>query len=423
MKLFAHQETGIEYLKKHRYVLLADSMGLGKSLQAILAMEATPGKRLVVVPAYLRDTWVAEIERFSTMVPAIVKGFGYDDWSTPDVFICSYEGMKFIPSYLNLTSIVFDESQKIVNPKAKRTNLAHDLIGRQKPRNLYLLSGTPITKDVGQFYAPLVLLSMCPARSNGQHLPGKTSHFDFQKAFSNMGTRRINTPSGPRNITEFTGVRNLLELKRLFQDKYLRRTAEEVLDLPEISSKEIILPEDKSSRELEQAWKDHEANTGTPAHIATCKKESAVSKAKATTSYALDILENGEQVVIFSDHVDPVIKIAKGLSDKGITVGHIIGSVKPEDRAKLVARFQAGLLEALVCTIPAASTGITLTAARHLIFNDLSWSSTDNQQAAARIHRIGQERKSFLHFILRGKIDRQIKRKVIQKATLLKEVL
>jgi SWI/SNF-related matrix-associated actin-dependent regulator 1 of chromatin subfamily A len=264
---------------------------------------------------------------------------------------------------------------------------------------------------------------MCPNKSNGQHLGKKLSHFDFQKAFSNMSTRRINTPSGPRHVTEFTGVRNLPELKQLFQGKYLRRTAEEVLDLPAISSKEVILPEDKSSRELEQAWKDHEANTGEPAHIATCKKESAVSKAKATVSYALDILENGESVVIFSDHIQSVGDIALGLSRAKICVGYITGSVSPEDRAKLVARFQAGLLEALVCTIPAASTGITLTAARHLIFNDLSWSSTENEQASKRIHRISQERKSFIHFMLRGKIDRLIKKRVIQKAVLLKEVL
>ncbi len=420
MKLYPHQVEGIEYLTRHKYVLLADEMGLGKSLQAIRTIENLPGLKLAVVPAYLRETWVAEIEKFSAMRPSIVKSKHFNDWSATDIAIVSYEGMKFIPEWVDIRAIIFDESQKIINPDTKRTNLAHDLIGSKMPEYMIMLSGTPITKSVGQFYAPLTFLSMNPRATNGARLPEDMTYLAFQDAYSNATRKSIPTRRGRRFITEYTGVKNLTELKGYFKGKFLRRTAEEVLDLPEIIGKEVILLPSLGN-ELEKAWQSHENGGGE--HIATARKNSALAKVLDTVSYVEDMVALGEQVVIFSDHVLPVMEISGILNKKGVSAGFITGAVGEGERSELVRQFQAGLFRVLVCTIGSASTGVTLTAARHLVLNDLSWNSTDNDQAMKRIHRIGQDRKSFIHFMLKGKIDQMIKKKVIQKSLLLKELL
>src|SRR5690606_9953622 len=68
--------------------------------------------------------------------------------------------------------------------------------------------------------------------------------------------------------------------------------------------------------------------------------------------------------------------------------------VPTDERAVVVAEFQAGNLDVVLGTTGAAAEGITLTRADTLIFLQRSWSNVANRQAEDRVHRIGQEASS-----------------------------
>lgn len=67
------------------------------------------------------------------------------------------------------------------------------------------------------------------------------------------------------------------------------------------------------------------------------------------------------------------------------------GITKKETRTQLVQEFQDGKARVFVGTIAAAGKTITLTRARHVIFTDLSWNPSKNEQAEDRVWRRTQK--------------------------------
>jgi len=65
--------------------------------------------------------------------------------------------------------------------------------------------------------------------------------------------------------------------------------------------------------------------------------------------------------------------------------------VGTDDRQRIVDAFQAGRLQGVALTIGTGGSGLTLHRAWKAIFLDLDWVPSQNEQAAARLCRIGQE--------------------------------
>jgi len=424
MQLYEHQKSGIKFLKTAKYALLGDECGLGKSLQAILAVKDLPGTKVIVCPAMLRNTWQDELEKFCPEISVeIVKGKNpnYSKIRVNIFTIMSYESISNHPRDLKIAAIIFDESHYLKNLAAKRTQNAHQLIRHHLPQMCVLLSGTPIKNNATEFYSPLRMLSYCPYGTNGEKVTEK-SQYAFSIRFSNPHTRTIYTPNGGTvEVTEFKGIRNKERLKGYLKGKYLRRKASKVLDLPEIVDKEIILGNTKWDKLLTSAYEEAEAGNKSD-HIMKVKIDSALSKVGATINYVTDLVSSDEQVVLFTAHRDPAKELFDGLKGK-LRVEVLTGETDTDLRNLSVKKFQAGELDVLVLTIGACSTGITLTKARHLVYNDISWSYTDMIQSRGRIHRISQNSTCFIHYILNSTIDKWLKRKVMEKAKNLKEIL
>ena len=140
-----------------------------------------------------------------------------------------------------------------------------------------------------------------------------------------------------------------------------------------------------------------------------------MSKVPYTCKIALELLEQGEQVVIFSDHKDPVEAIEKTLRNGGYSTALLTGDLSSDKRDINVTRFQSGNINVIIGTIKAASVGITLTAARQMIFNDSSWVPADMIQAERRIDRISQTRPVTITKVLRGEFDLKLEEKLETK--------
>jgi len=350
----------------------------------------------------LKHNWKAEYLKFTDLKEeeiTIDRGTGKSK-----VIITSYSKLKSAEKFFAWADyVICDEAHYGKNLEAKRTQHLHNFVKKHKPSRLSLLTGTAVKNRVDEFYSLLLLLSYCPSGSNGKKITDKfktqyrfAKHFSFEKVFTIPARgRRV-------EVRKFEGLRNENELKTYFRGKYMRRLTKDVIKLPELLERYVDVKYSYDDSELSNFEKYKGKING---HIMRIKSGSALAKSGFTAEYAKNIHdETGRGVVIFSDHIDPVNAIASKLKK----CGEITGSTKMEERHAIVEAFQNGRLDYVVATIGALSTGVTLTAASDLIFNDMSYIPADNAQASKRIYRIGQENTCRIHKMCGSHVDRMI---------------
>jgi len=416
---YTYQGEGIDFALLHKYVIIGDEMGLGKSLQGIGVSSEVSTKTLVVSPSYLKLNWDAEFQKFCSSKTVFwykKKTDRFKSTGKPEVRIINYEMLQHMEHLFQWAdTVIVDEAHYLKNMEAKRTDCFHFYIEKYKPDYLLLLSGTPIKNNLDEFYSLLVLCSYCPDNSNGKNIRKMYPNiWAFRNHF--MKNRPINIRG--RKINKYYGHKNIDELKTYLKHKYIRRLAKNVLELPDMVSKMVKI-KDIDQPELEEMWEAFES--GRPANFSSAKALSAELKAPYTAKYCADMLEQGIPVIIFSDHIKPCEIISKALSKYGVEI--IQGSTPVEERHRIVKDFQEGRISGVVSTIGAGSTGITLTRAHNMVFNDLSWVPGDNAQARKRIHRIGQEEKCFIHYMIASSIDARIVKSVTTKKKTIGAVL
>ncbi len=399
-KLLDHQVIGVEYAIDHHYSINGDAMGLGKTLQALEVARRTGLSTLIICPAFLKDTWKMEIAKW--------------DMNINVLDIISYGSLKKAEDlFTKADFVICDECHYLKNIEAKRTQHFHNYMSRYKPDRFLGLSGTPIKNRTTEFYSLLAICDDNPHSTSGVKVMDKYKTFwDFAMHFCNMRQFEVRG----RIVTKWEGHRNIEDLKGLLKGKYIRRKASEVLDLPEIVRKDVLLSSKDIDEDLLAAW-----NGKTKAFM-TLKRNSAKVKAKPTAGYVKDLLEQGEgPIIIYSDHVEPVQMMAKEF--KKYKVKTITGGTPMDKRSRAVNSFQAGAVDVLVATIGSLSVGVTLTKSRNIVFNDLPWVVGDIAQAEKRIHRIGQTGSCVIHRMFWGKIDHHIGQELTKKIETLVEVL
>lgn len=124
---------------------------------------------------------------------------------------------------------------------------------------------------------------------------------------------------------------------------------------------------------------------------------------------AMDLIQDTlpRPTVVFCWHRAAVTALCNRLTEAGIECAGITGSTKHSDRADIIKEFQEGhRIKVLVATISTLGEGVTLHASSDVIFVESSWSPTDMEQAADRVHRIGQEHPvTITRIIARDTVD------------------
>jgi SNF2 family DNA or RNA helicase len=115
----------------------------------------------------------------------------------------------------------------------------------------------------------------------------------------------------------------------------------------------------------------------------------------------LELLEErpGEPVVAFGESRQLMVLAAEAARRKGRRVGMVVGGQTQKARTETVDAFQAGDLDLICATTGAGGVGITLTAARTVVFLQRPWSIVDSIQAEDRCHRIGSEQHDSIEVI------------------------
>ena len=455
VEFYPHQIDGIRWLLKKRSFLLADDMGLGKSLQAltIFCADVKEGRGevlLVVCPVSLRDNWADEIEKF-TSLPYTLLGQEINPWNGrvrtlnkdersmqildfavqkgPRVLIMNYE--QVYPHLLELNALnawaaIFDEAHAIKGHDSKRTQACLQL---KAHRNM-MLTGTPVLNQVNELWS--LLHKIAP-----NHFP---NYFAFVNRYCVFG--------GYKNKS-ITGVKNQKQLHAILDEVMLRRLKRDCLDLPEIQTIQIVVGLSHTQRKLYDKLADEYKLEDVDPNVDDALIENALTrflrlkqicgtpaalgfpddslKLDEVTARASEILSNGEKLIVFTQFRDVLASLQSRFTGEGLPVFQIHGDVPKPERLQVVKKWSAYPDPAIIlCMTQVASVGLNMTASRNIFLVDKLFVPGLNDQAISRAHRIGQDTTQpvrVFEFIAKGTIEYRIEQILRTKAHLFKNVI
>lgn len=389
-----YQRETIDYGIKNPYIINALEQGLGKTLCSVLNAWETKSKTLIVCPAYLRLKWKKEINKF---VPnAVVSLFETDKefyhlWDTDFAIISYYFAEKAEILFEWADMVICDEAHQIKTMTSKRSEAIHKFVYENSIKRVNLLTGTPIQNRVHEFYSLIALCQYNPKIEESSFLRKYPTYVDFANRFSFLEEYEIRTGSGRRKVQKWSGFQNIDELQSWLKGIYIRIEADSVLNLPPIVPIEVPVRY-IDNPELLEAFETFSAKGENNSIQSRVKAQAALATAHFTAEYALNLLEQGISVVVYSDHPAAAELIAKKL---GVT--HIDGTTKMHIRQMLADRLQSGESDRIVATIGAFSTGIDLFESQNLILNDPPFVPGDLDQVYSRLRRRGQKHRVFVH--------------------------
>lgn len=398
-----HQIEAFNYGIEHNSILLGDQQGLGKTKESIdiaVARKKEIYKCLIVCGVNsVKYNWQEEIQKHSSEKSTIIDDRTMDqrvqhlnNWYKSN----EYFGIINIESLRNekiqdalyvgikdgfIGAVIVDEIHKAKNGQSQQGKALRILRAPIKMG----LTGTPIMSKAEDLWNILTWLGV-----------EKRNVWQFRNAYCIMG--------GFNNY-KVVAYKNLESLNGLLNTVMLRRTKEEVLDLPpktyiteyvELPRKIQILYNqirDGIVEELEDILENPNPLTCTLRLRQITSGDPNLTEYNPKLDRIKEILEdeiipNGEKAIIFSQWST----IAK---DLGIELQKyqpivITGDVAPDRRQKLVNEFQTNPhCKIAIGTIGAMGTGLTLNKANHVFFMDKAWTSGENEQAEDRAHRIG----------------------------------
>jgi SWI/SNF-related matrix-associated actin-dependent regulator 1 of chromatin subfamily A len=404
------QRAGVAYVLAARRTFLADEQGLGKTVEALAALEADDAfPAIVVCPASLKLNWQRETERWLPHRSlTVVSGTGGVAPSA-DITIINYDIVHAHRARLALRrarALVLDESHYVKNPRARRTRavrrLAEDL-----PRDALrlALTGTPVMNHPEELIAQLRILGRLEEFGSGARFARRFQgagaeeriHWHLRRTCFVRRAKRDVLPQLPakRQVVLPVALDNEAEYRRAEQDviAWLR---EQPLDLRELD------------RKVAAALRAERL-----AQLNVLRRLAVAGKAAAALTWIEDFLASDEPLVVFSGHRSIQQLVIERFPD----ALHLVGSDSLAGREAAVRAFQAGSgPQLLVAATRIGGQGITLTRATNVAFLDLEWTPAMHDQAEDRLHRIGQQDAVTAWYLLAaGTIDETMAELIARK--------
>ena len=442
-------ETVRKVLKQFRgRVLLADEVGLGKTIEASMVLKeyllrGMVESVLVLTPASLVGQWREELEtKFdiacATTHDALLRNDPDAFWRQQRVIASIAQARRTEHARRlvlhNFDLVIVDEAHHLRD----RTSQSYKLVDGLNKRFLLLLSATPVQNDLTELYNLLTLLK-----------PGifKTLR-EFKAAYVTAGKPR--QPANPERLRELMRSAMIRNTRAVVALKLPRRHAATIrvdgvegeraayLDL---AAAVRSLAATGAARHrlsvrhlLAAAGSSPAAAAGATARFAADHPDDPAWKALAQRWAALgaggkeaallDLLRRNptEKKLVFVHYRETLDHLAGWLTQHGISFARFEGRLSGPEKDAAVAAFRDEV-PVLLCT-ESGGEGRNIQFCNTLINFDVPWNPMAIEQRIGRIDRIGQQREVFVfNLVSRGTLEEQVLRLLDEKISMFELVV
>jgi SNF2 family DNA or RNA helicase len=386
--------------------LLADDMGLGKTLQALCAVQ---GRTLIVAPTSVMHSWAAEIARFRPGLRcALYHGAGRALDPDAELTLTTYAVLRRDAEVLaafRWDTVVLDEAQAIKNPESQTAGACYRLQGGFR----LALSGTPVENRLADLWSLMHFLNRGLLGGRG----------DFEQRYA------APLAAGDGAVAA--------RLRRRIAPVVLRRRKQQVAaELPPRTEVTLHCELDPREREVyhavvaasrAEALRRLEAGGNVLAVLeallrlrqAAChsalvpgQPDRGSSKLALLGETLAQVLAEGHKALVFSQWTSLLDLVEPTLAAQGVAFCRLDGSTR--DRGGVVEGFQRpDGPPVMLISLKAGGVGLNLTEADHVFLLDPWWNPATEDQAADRVHRIGQTRPVIVHrLIARETVEERI---------------
>ncbi len=415
-------------------VILADEVGLGKTIEAGLVMKDLVERGLaqsvlVLCPSSLCEQWREELETKFREAFRVVRHKHQWEGATKIIASMDYAKRKNVAPHVlerDWDLLIVDEAHKLKN----RSTQLWKFVNRIRKRYALLLTATPVSNNLMELYSLITILK-----------PGQLGTARaFKRQFCDRGDPRI-----PRHATQ---------LRRLLSDVMIRNRRSKVnITLPQRQAAIFHLELPRAERELYDAVTEYireefqqrpeekylrlslltlqkelcsspQAVAGTLRRMAadtkghspeTCARladfaalaEQIPSNRK--TEAVLELLrEFPGQLLVFTAYLPTLQHVLRRITEAGEGAVGFHGGLAPKEKEQAVRAFRQGRARVMVSTESGAE-GRNLQFCHMLVNFDLPWNPMRVEQRIGRLHRLGQKNPvTIFNFSTKDTIDARI---------------
>jgi SNF2 family DNA or RNA helicase len=456
---YVYQHETVRKVLRHfkGRALLADEVGLGKTIEACLVLKeywarGLVRKALVLAPPALVSQWKGELTEKFGFTPASPDGLEFRRdperfWKNEPLVVASIAMARLEPHVAALSStpwdmVVVDEAHCLKN----RASANWKLVDSLEKRFILMLTATPVENNLIELYNLITLLK-----------PGLlATESEFRKLFVNAAKPK--SPKNPEQLRALLGEVMIRNTRSAVDVRLPHRVAASVVVAPSAAEAELyqrvsvyVAERYKTGKQsgrhsglMALEWMQRQAGSSPQAlHRSIVRRLSDherpegrdVSELESILDLAARVGDGSKGVrlgemlagrkaktVVFTEFVPTLEHLAEVCRRREIRYALFSGDLSRADKDAAIARFRDEA-DVLIST-GAGGEGRNLQFADTVINFDLPWNPMRLEQRVGRVHRIGQEHEVFIfNFCQAGTVEEQLLRVLHDKINMFELVV
>jgi SNF2 family DNA or RNA helicase len=452
---YVYQHETVRKVLRHfkGRALLADEVGLGKTIEACLVLKeywarGMVRKALVLAPPSLVTQWKGELTEKFGFAPASPDGaeFRRDPerfWKNEPLVVASIAMARLEPHVTALAGtpwdmVVVDEAHCLKN----RASANWKLVDSLEKRFILMLTATPVENNLIELYNLITLLK-----------PGLlATESEFRKLYVNAAKPK--SPKNPDQLRALLAEVMVRNTRSAADVRLPHRVAASVVVAPSAAEAELyervsafVAERYKTSEHagvMALSWMQRQAGSSPQAlHRSIVRRLSDhqrpgprdVSELESILDLASRVGDGSKgnqlgemlaarkaKTVVFTEFVPTLEHLAEICRRRGIRYSLFSGDLSRGEKDSAIARFRDEA-DVLLST-GAGGEGRNLQFADTVINFDLPWNPMRLEQRVGRVHRIGQEHDVFIfNFCQAGTVEEHLLRVLHDKVNMFELVV